>query len=162
MRTMNLVLALFAAAAALPLAGRVVGTWTLVSYEARHPDGRVVPIYGPSPAGRLIYDARGRMSVHIADPRRAPFASADRLLATDAEVRAAFDGYFGYFGTYSVDEKAGTMTHHVEGAAFPNYAGTEQTRTLTVEGDRLELATPPIARAGETATFHVVWRRERD
>jgi hypothetical protein len=86
------------------------------------------------------------MSVHIADPRRPRFASPDRLLATDAEVRAAFDGYFGYFGTYSVDEKAGTMTHHVEGAAFPNYAGTDQTRQLTIDGDRLELATPPIAR----------------
>jgi hypothetical protein len=160
---MPLVHALLAFAVAVPtLAERVVGTWTLVSYEARHADGRVVPVYGPSPVGRLVYDARGRMSVHIADPRRAPFASTDRLLATDAEVRAAFDGYFGYFGTYRVDERAGTMTHRVEGAAFPNYAGTEQTRTLTVEGDRLELATPPIARAGERATFHVVWRRERD
>jgi|SoiMethySBSTD1v2_1073268.scaffolds.fasta_scaffold696883_2 hypothetical protein len=153
---------LAAGTAAGPLAERVVGTWTLVSYEARHADGRVVPVYGPSPVGRLVYDARGRMSVHIADPRRPRFASPDRLLATDAEVRAAFDGYFGYFGTYDVDEKAGTMTHHVEGAAFPNYAGTDQTRQLTVEGDRLELATPPIARAGERATFHVVWRRDRD
>ncbi|MET0552260.1 MAG: lipocalin-like domain-containing protein [Vicinamibacteria bacterium] len=160
---MPLVLALLAVSVALPtLAERVVGTWTLVSYEARYADGRVAPVYGPSPVGRLIYDARGRMSVHIADPRRAPFASTDRLLATDAEVRAAFDGYFGYFGTYSVDEQAGTMTHHVQGAAFPNYTGSDQTRKLAVEGDRLELATPPIARAGERATFHVVWRRERD
>ena len=153
---------LAAAVTTAPLAERVVGTWTLVSYEARHADGRVVPVYGPSPVGRLVYDARGRMSVHIADPRRPRFASPDRLLATEAEVRAAFDGYFGYFGAYSVDETAGTMTHHVEGAAFPNYSGTDQTRRLTVEGDRLELATPPIARAGERATFHVVWRRERD
>jgi hypothetical protein len=160
---MSLAAALLAAAVTTaPLAERVVGTWTLVSYEARYPDGRVVPIYGPSPVGRLIYDARGRMSVHIADPRRPRFASPDRLLATDAEVRAAFDGYFGYFGTYGVDERARTMTHHVEGAAFPNYTASDQTRQLTVEGDRLELATPPIARAGERATFHVVWRRERD
>lgn len=160
---MPLALALLAATLAPPPLGeRVVGTWTLVSYEARYPDGRVVPIYGPAPVGRLIYDRRGRMSVHIADPRRPRFASPDRLLATDAEVRAAFDGYFGYFGTYTVDEKAGTMTHHVDGAAFPNYGGTDQTRQLTAEDDRLELATPPIARAGERATFHVVWRRERD
>ena len=160
---MSLAAALLAAVAVTtPLAERVVGTWTLVSYEARYPDGRVMPVYGPSPVGRLIYDARGRMSVHIADPRRPRFVSPDRLLATDAEVRAAFDGYFGYFGTYSVDERAGTMTHHVEGAAFPNYAGTDQTRQLTIEADRLELATPPIARAGERATFHVVWRRDRD
>lgn len=160
---MPLALALLAVTIAQPpLAERVVGTWTLVSYEARYPDGRVVPIYGPAPVGRLIYDRQGRMSVHIADPRRPRFASADRLLATDAEVRAAFDGYFGYFGTYTVDGKAGTMTHHVDGAAFPNYAGTDQARQLTVEGDRLELATPPIARAGESATFHVVWRRDPD
>jgi hypothetical protein len=160
---MPLALALLAVSLALPPpAERVIGTWTLVSYEARYPDGRVVPIYGPAPVGRLIYDRLGRMSVHIADPRRPRFASPDRLLATDAEVRAAFDGYFGYFGTYTVDEKAGTMTHHVEGAAFPNYAGSDQTRQLTVEGDQLELATPPISRAGERATFHVVWRRDRD
>ena len=39
---MTLLLAVFMAAA-VPLAERVVGTWTAVSYEARYADGRVVP-----------------------------------------------------------------------------------------------------------------------
>ena len=42
---------------------KFVGAWNLVSYEAKSDDGRVVQPYGPSPYGRLMYDADGNMSV---------------------------------------------------------------------------------------------------
>ena len=156
---------LVASASAAPpvqpnLADQLVGSWRLVTYEARRPSGEVSAIFGPSPVGRLMYDADGRMSVHIMDPRRRKFASGDRLIHTSEELTEAFDGYFGYFGTYTVEEAAGTVTHHITGAAFPNLVGTEQRRFFVLSGNRLELKTPPMPRGGTQVTLHLVWERE--
>ncbi len=148
-------------AASPGLREQLVGCWRLVSYETRTRSGEVEAVYGPSPRGLLIYDSGGRMSVHLMDSRRKGFASGDRLKATPEELKQAFDGYFGYFGTYSVDEAARAVIHHVEGAAFPNYVGTEQKRFFTLSGDRLELSTPPTVRGGVEVTFLVRWERER-
>jgi hypothetical protein len=146
---------------AAPLTERLIGSWRLVSYDRQSGTGEATPVFGPAPRGRLIYDAAGRMSVHLADPRRAAFASNDFLRGTPEEVRQAFEGYFGYFGSYSVDVAAGTVTHHVEGASFPNYAGTDQKRFFTLSGDRLSLGTPPTVRGGARFTYLVAWERER-
>jgi len=148
-----------APAARPTVAEQLVGSWELVSYEARTRSGEVSAIFGPSPVGRLMYDADGRMSVHIMDPRRRKFASDDRLIHTPEELKEAFDGYFGYFGTYTVDEAAGTVTHHITGAAFPNFVGTEQRRFFVLSGRRLELKTPPMPRGGTEVTLHLVWER---
>ena len=146
---------------ALPsVAAQLVGSWRLVSYETRTRSGEVSAIYGPSPVGRLIYDQDGRMSVHVMDSRRRRFASNDRLIHTPEELKEAFDGYFGYFGMYTVDEAANTVTHHITGASFPNFVGTEQKRFFVLSGHRLELKTPPMLRGGTEVTFHLVWERE--
>jgi hypothetical protein len=100
------------------------------------------------------------MSVHVVDPRRRTFVSGDRLVHTPEELQEAFDGYFGYFGTYTVDETAHTVTHHIAGASFPNFVGTDQRRYFVLSGDRLELTTPPMLRGGKEVTIHVVWERE--
>lgn len=65
--------------------------------------------------------------------------SEQREKATTEEIVAAWRGYVGYFGTYTIDEKASTVTHHVEGASFPNFVGTNQVRHYRFEGDRLIL-----------------------
>jgi hypothetical protein len=44
------------------------------------------------------------------------------------ERAAAWPQYFGYFGTFSIDEAQQTVTHHVESGWFPNLAGTDQVR----------------------------------
>jgi hypothetical protein len=44
---------------------KFVGTWKLVSFEELLPDGRVTYPYGEEPAGLLIYDAAGHMSVQV-------------------------------------------------------------------------------------------------
>jgi hypothetical protein len=40
----------------------------------------------------------------------------------------AWVNYFGYFGTYSVDEQNKAVIHRIEGSWFPNLVGTEQIR----------------------------------
>ena len=83
------------------------------------------------------------MFVQIASSDQKPFASGDPRAASAEELRTAFDDYFGYFGKYSVDESAGTITHHVEGASHPNFAGTDQRRYFTLLANRLVLRTAP-------------------
>jgi len=104
-----------------------------------------------------MYDKGGRMSVHITHSDRRPFKSEDPFRASSEELKDAFDAYFGYFGTYSVDEEAGTVTHHIAGASHPNYVGTDQRRFFTWQGNRLVLSTPP---AGADVTFVATWERQ--
>jgi hypothetical protein len=94
------------------------------------------------------------------DPRRKPFVSGDPFIATPEELKAAFDGYFGYFGTYTVDASAGVVIHHIQGAAYPNYVGTDQKRLFVLHGNRLEVTTPARVRRGVEVTYLSVWERE--
>jgi hypothetical protein len=149
------------AAPAATLAERLVGTWNLISAEGHSTDGRVTYDWGPNPSGLLIYEASGRMSIHLLNPTRRQFASGDFLRPTPEELKEAFNGYFGYFGTYTVEENVGVVTHHVEGAAYPNYIGTAQRRFVVLEGNRLTLRTPPERANGADITYFVTFERAR-
>jgi hypothetical protein len=138
----------------------LVGTWRLVSAEERTEDGSTIPLWGSAPAGRLIYDDRGRMSVQLMDPRRKPFASEDRLAGTAAEMRGALEGYDAYFGSYAVDAQSGVVVHRVIGSLVPNLIGTDQRRFFVLSGNRLTLTTPPFLRGARRSTYVLVWERE--
>ena len=56
-----------------------------------------------------------------------------------------------YFGRYSVDERTGVVTHHVESGLWPDYVGTDQIRPAKLEGERLILS--------DGKTWRVVWER---
>jgi hypothetical protein len=139
----------------------LVGTWRLISAEGRSSDGKVTLDYGASPLGRLILDSAGRISLHLLNSTRPRFASGDFLRPTPQELKEAFEGYFGYFGKYTVDEKTGTITFHIQGAAYPNYIGTDQRRFFVLEGNRLTLRTPPERAAGADITYVIIWEREK-
>src|SRR5438552_1416906 len=64
------------------------------------------------------------MSAHVMRNDRPLFATKDPARGTDVEVRAAFEGYVSYFGTYTIDPQTQTVTHHVRGASFPNWIGS--------------------------------------
>ncbi len=138
---------------------RFIGTWKLVSAEYRYADGRVVEYLGAHPLGALIYDTDGNMSVHLMRRDRPAFAAGDRLAGTLDEIKLAFEGYHAYFGTYTVDEPARTVTHHIAGCSFPNWVGVDQKRFFDLEGDRLTLRTPPLLMRGEQAVDYLIWER---
>lgn len=140
-------------------ANTFVGFWRLVSYESRDAAGTVHHPLGRGAVGLLAYDARGNMSVLLMRPDRPAFASGDPQHGTDAEVRAAFDGFIGYFGSYTVDPEHGTVTHHVRGAQFPNWVAGDQVRSFRFDGQRLMLSTPPIQFGGRSLTAVLVWER---
>ena len=143
------------------LAERLVGSYRLISSEGHSSDGKVTLDQGPEPLGRLMLDAGGRMSVHLVDPNRRRFSSGDFLRPTREELEEAFVGYFGYFGSYMIEESAGVLTFHVEGAAYPNYIGTDQRRFFVLDGERLTLRTPPERAGGADITYVIIWERER-
>ena len=99
--------------------------------------------------------------MHLVDPDRPRFESGDFLRPSPDELSRAFNGYFGYFGSYTVDPEMQTITFHVEGAAYPNYMGTDQRRFFVLDGNRLTLRTPPELARGVYITTEIVLERER-
>jgi Lipocalin-like domain len=136
-----------------------VGTWRLVSFLGHGADGPETNTYGSNPHGFLIYDKGGRMSVQIARSNQRPFKSDDPSHASLEELKDASEGYFGYFGRYTVDERAGTVTHHVEGGSYPNFVGTDQRRLFTLQNDRLVLSTS-AERTSRSVTYVATWERQ--
>ena len=120
------------------LAQKLVGTWRLVSYMDTDPSGRVTYPFGEKPRGYFVYDTTGHLSVQIMRMQsQSVFAAGDDDKGTDAEVRAAYDGYVAYFGTYRVDETNSIVIHVVEGSLKPSYTGTDQPRPFKLDGDIL-------------------------
>ncbi len=141
-----------------PLAARLVGRWTLVSFEAVS-GGQTEYPFGPDAVGELLYDGAGHMAVQVMKRGRPLFASDDQGGGTVEEVSAAFAGYAAYYGTFSVDEQAAVVTHHLAASTFPNWVGTDQQRAALLEGDYLTLSTRPAMFEGRERIYRLVWRR---
>ena len=142
----------------------IVGTWELLTFESRDSAGTITHPLGRQPKGILIYDRAHRVIAQLFNPDRPRFASGDRATGTDAEVRAAFNGAFAYYGRYVLDTARGIVTHHVEGASFPNWIGTDLVREYRLDRDlarrdRLTITTRPQLVAGHRIVTVLVWRR---
>jgi hypothetical protein len=140
-------------------APNLVGTWRLVSYESKDSAGGVQYPFGEAAVGQLLFDANGHMSAMLMKPDRPPFASHDLHRGMDAEVRAAFDGFIAYFGTYTIDPAKQTVTLHVQGASYPNWVGGDQLRYYRFHGTRLVLTTPPVQISGRSLVTTLLWER---
>jgi hypothetical protein len=119
---------------------RLFGGWRLLSWRWCDEAGEVDSPLGDDPVGQLMYDSSGTVSAQLARRNQLRFEDDDWRRATADEKKAAWSGYFAYFGTYTVDEDAREVIHHVEGSSFPNLVGTEQRRSCTFAENRLTLA----------------------
>ena len=139
----------------------LIGAWKMVSYEARTTDGEVKQLYGAVPGGLLIYDASGYMSAQGMRLDLPKCGTMDRRMCPEKEARAAFDGYFGYWGRYEVHPSEGVVVHIVEGTSLPDGVGVNLKRFYEIVGDRLTLRTPPQPIRGVEMVGTIVWERIR-
>ena len=139
-------------------ANPLVGTWTLVLVDNVRPDGSRIHLYGLRPSGLLMFDGGGRYSLQIVSAGRPLFAANDKSRGTADEYQAAVQGSNAHFGTYAIDQAKGTITFRIEHASFPNWEGTEQSRSFSLAGDRLKY-TVPAPTTGGGAVGEVEWQR---
>lgn len=105
---------------------------------------------GANPKGMVYYGPHGDMAVQIAPAVKRTRAGAEM---TAQEAKIAVKDYIAYFGTYSIDEKAGTVTHHRHDSLQPDDTG-DLVRRYEFVGDRLVLRPPH-------STMEVTWERIR-
>jgi len=141
---------------------RFAGTWKLLTIERLGSNGDVLaplkpPAFGsPNPVGFIVYDAAGYMGVTIMQSGRQKFRGAQ---PTPEEAKAALLSFTSYFGTFSVNEAEGTVTHHVQGSLNPNNTGTDLKRAFELSGNRITLKPP---RGADGIQSRLTWERVPD
>lgn len=130
-----LVLACVAAApAAAESRDGVQGLWKLVSYQVEvQATGEKLPVMGQHPTGYALFTPEGRVFFMLTGDGRKPAKSVEdraELLST----------LVAYTGTYRLE--GDKWITKVEVAWNPEWIGTEQSRSLKIEGDRLSVLTP--------------------
>lgn len=114
----------------------ISGVWRLVELHDWNPDGEDVSSLGANAPGLFVYTPEGHLSLHIMTAHE---REAVRRDSSDAELGRIYRPYIAYFGTYSVDHDAMTVTHHIEGAKLPNRIGRSAVREFYFEDGDLVL-----------------------
>ena len=123
---------------------------------------------GKKPTGMLIYKSRWpHEHTDHAGPARpiaaGPIWSSDghSLLpnAPANEIRDACSGYCAYFGTWDVDERAHTVTHHVHASLRSAEVDGDYVRPYELSANQLLFRYAVSAPDGEPRTRVLLWRR---
>lgn len=139
------------------LGSTLLGLWRLVAREdhdaagARHID----PVLGADPLGMLALSG-GHFSAQFSRrDRNAPAAT----VTAGANNSAAVGGYDAYFGRYTLDPVAGTITTTLEGSVAAANVGKEFTREIRVVDGRLYIQLATTTTAGIGVTRRLVFER---
>jgi hypothetical protein len=112
---------------------KIIGVWKLVSVDTEwQTTGKIEPSWGKNPAGYVIYTREGRMMVIMTkEGRKAPNTDKDR-----AELMKTV---WAYSAAYRIE--GDKLINTVDVSWNPALVGTEQTRFLKLDGDRLQVLT---------------------
>lgn len=141
----------------MDIAHQFIGIWSLVQWTARDADGQESHPFGEDAIGQILYDPKGNMMVELMKRDRKLFASDNFLQGTPEEIISAFNGFFAYSGTYTVDTEAKAVIHHIKISHYPNWVGHDQIRYYTFSDDQLKLSTPVIG----TTQHSFLWRKKQ-
>ena len=128
------------------VAKRFFGAWryvgTSIDGKPRPGRGGRIPRASSTTIRAAPWRRRSRPTGACAWPARSP---------RPRKPRRALADYVAYFGTYTIDERAGTITHHRQASVQPGEL-TDYVRSYEFAGDRLILR--PVGTKQE-----VVWER---
>lgn len=130
-----------------------LGAWELVDWRIVQPSGEVIFPYGEEARGQIVYTDGGRMSAHLMELSNGSEGADD--------VEGGEFQSFHYWGDFTVDPDAGTVTHHVIGSSSESWVGSDQVRGFEFLGeDRVILTAPRTLSDGSTgAPQRLTWLR---
>jgi hypothetical protein len=146
-----------------------LGFWRLHSFVRKSEANTDYP-FGRTPSGLIIYGSSGLMSVQLGrnplpgfstentdsfDPNLEPVYGGEGKDCSWDEVNSVFDSYLAYFGRYTIDSEAGTVTHHVEASNRPAFLKRNLIRKYCFSGNILVLS-PPVT---NEMSADLVWER---
>jgi hypothetical protein len=141
------------------LKDQLVGTWTLVSITDVFQDGRKENSWGANVKGVVNFDGSGHvMLMIIGEDVPAPSANSQ---APEKVTKQSKRDVIAYFGTYSVDEAAKTVTYTAERATAPSFDGVARKASVTLIDDELVQVSAPVTTPRGTANPSIVWRRAK-
>jgi len=134
------------------LATAILGIWKLKSREDVDATGHVHidPFLGRDPLGILCFGPTHFAAQFMKRDRSRQENMLQRVQAENNTV--GVDGYDAYFGTYSIDEIAGTLTTHLEGSIPPANIGATYVRDARVVGNELFIRLQTSALDGTAIT----------
>ncbi|MEI7906735.1 MAG: lipocalin-like domain-containing protein [Bacteroidota bacterium] len=137
------------------LASGILGIWKLKSREDVDDKGqlRIDPFLGKDPLGILCFAPDYFSAQFMKRDRSAPESMIRSVQGSNNS--SAVNGYDAYFGSYKVDEVAGTLTVHLDGSISPGNVGNTYIRDVRIIEDQLiiQLATTSIDGAVVTRTL---------
>ena len=130
------------------LARTMLGLWRLVAREDHDAAGvkRIDPVLGADPLGMLSFSPGHFAAQFSRRDRSAPSAGSG------ANNSAAVDGYDAYFGRYTLDPSAGTISLTIEGSVGAANVGKSFVRDVRVIDDRLIIQLGTTTPAGVAVT----------
>jgi hypothetical protein len=142
---------------------KFVGTWKLAALNGERPTTGAANAVSDQATGTIIYDNTGHVAVQILYKLNRDKFVGGPSNGTTEEKAAAFDSYTAYWGTYTVNAKAGTVTHHIQGALNPNNVGKDNLRYYEFHGNRLTLNNPDDGKGGfrdrKDTSRQLVWEQ---
>jgi lipocalin-like protein len=141
------------------LSDALPGTWQLVSRIDRTAAGerRIDPSLGEDPIALLIYDRAGNFAAQFMKrDRSGPLVDGPAAAANNSRAQG---GYDAYFGAYTIDDTARTVTQRLTGALSKENVGHVLTRGMAVDGDTLTIEVQTASADGEPLTRTLVWNR---
>ena len=141
------------------LSASIIGVWKLKSREDYDAAGqrKIDPILGPDPLGVLCF-APGYFAAQFMKRDRSAGESELQPVQGQNNSRAV-NGYDAYFGSYQLDEKAGTLTTYLEGSIAPSNIGSTFVRDIRVLDNELTIQLPTTAFDGTAVTRTLVFTR---
>ena len=133
------------------LKDQLLGNWDLVSISEDYGNGKIEKApFGANLKGAYHFDANRVSFMAIGDdlppnPARKPQESARLAVA--------------WYGTYTVDDAAKTLTYTAEKATIPAFDGKPRTTNITVSGDDLTIKSAPVTGPQGTFTPVLVLKR---